>query len=251
MFEKMSKWIRSICDRVQAGGKALSERIRDLSDRAKAGGRVLLDRIRSLFHRVWAGCRTLPGRIRSRSDREQTGGETPPGGVRSFMARVFPRGKMMAWPVMRILVAVLICAIILLNLFTHVLQVVHYNGDSMEPTLRSGQVLVLRRTRNVSEGDIISFYYNNQVLVRRVMAVSGRQITVEQDGRVRRDGEILTEPYVTEFTRGQCNISFPFRVSNGYVFVMGDNRKISMDSRLEEIGPVSTGRIIGKLWLAL
>ena len=233
MFEKMSKWIRS------------------LSDRAKAGSGAFLSWGHSRFQRVKAGGRMLLGRIRSRFDRGQTGDETPSGGVRSFLARVFPKEKKMVWPAMRILFGLLICAIILLNLFTHVLQVVHYNGNSMEPTLRSGQILVLRKTRNVSEGDIIAFYFNNQVLVRRVMAVSGSQITVEQDGHVRRDGEILSEPYVTEFTRGQCNISFPFSVSNGYVFVMGDNRGISMDSRLEEIGPVSTGPIIGKLWLAL
>ena len=145
----------------------------------------------------------------------------------------------------------LIAAILLLNLFTHVLQIVHYNGDSMEPTLHSGQILILQCTQDVAEGDVIAFYFNNQVLVRRVIAVSGSRITIEENGTVLRNGQALEEPYLAESSIGQCNISFPFHVPNGYVFVMGDNRAIAMDSRLEEIGPIYVGRIIGKVWLAI
>ena len=171
--------------------------------------------------------------------------------IHSLAARIVPGGKVIAGSAMRMVFALLICVIILLNLFTHVLQVVHYNGDSMEPALCSGQLMVIRKTQKVSAGDIVAFYFNNQVLVRRVVAVSGDQITIDEDGRVWRNGEKLSEPYVEEYSMGQCNLTFPFRVSEGCVFVMGDNRTISMDSRLAEIGPISKGRIIGKLWLAL
>ena len=150
----------------------------------------------------------------------------------------------------RMVAGLLVTAILLLNLFNYVLQVVHYNGEAMEPGLRSGQTLVLRKTRDVAEGDIIAFYYNNQVLVRRVIALGGSRITIENDGTVLVDDRKLEEPYVAQPSMGQCNIDFPFSVQQGCVFVMGDNRSVSMDSRLEQLGSIRVSRIIGKVILA-
>lgn len=145
----------------------------------------------------------------------------------------------------------LIAAVILLNLFTHVLQVVRYNGRGMEPNLHSGQMLVIRRTQETVAGDMIAFYYNNQILVRRVICTGGQQISIDQDGLVSVDSQYLQEDYLKEFSLGQCNISFPYMVRKDYVFVMGDNRAVAMDSRLEEIGPISVDRIIGKVIFAI
>ena len=150
----------------------------------------------------------------------------------------------------RVIAGLLLAAIMLLNLFTYTLQVVHYNGDAMEPGLQSGQTLLLRKTQNVTEGDVIAFYYNNQVLVRRVIALGGSRITIEDNGAVLVDERELDEPYVRQLSLGQCNIDFPYYVQPGYVFVMGDDRVISMDSRLEELGQVRVNRIIGKVILA-
>ena len=143
----------------------------------------------------------------------------------------------------------LLAAIILLNLFTHVLQVVRYHGEGMEPGLEGGQILVLRKTRDVSPGEVIAFYYNNQILVRRVICSGGDQISVESDGRVFVNAAQLDEPYLTRPSIGQCNLSFPYHVPAGHVFVMGDNRAIAMDSRLAEIGPIPADRIIGTILL--
>ncbi len=74
-------------------------------------------------------------------------------------------------------------AIILLNLFTHVFQIVRYSGNGMEPNLSSGQILLLKKTQDVKEGDIIAFFYNNQVLVRRVICRSGKQISKEKEDK--------------------------------------------------------------------
>lgn len=148
-------------------------------------------------------------------------------------------------------VGLAVAAIILLNLFTHVLQIVQYNGSGMEPALRSRQILVLLKTDEVQQGDVIAFYYNNQVLVRRVICQDSAQIVIENDGTVLINNEALEEPYVTQPSRGQCNLMFPYHLQNGYVFVMGDNRPVAMDSRLEEIGPVLKERIIGKVILAI
>lgn len=153
--------------------------------------------------------------------------------------------------VVRAAIGLVIAAIILLNLFTHVLQIVRYNGAGMEPALKNGQVLFLRKTQKVEAGDIIAFYYNNQVLVRRVIAVGGEQIRIENSGAVYVNDQELQEPYLTEKSIGQCSISFPCYIQNNCVFVMGDNRAVAMDSRLEEIGPVPLSRVIGTVILAI
>lgn len=160
--------------------------------------------------------------------------------------------KRRAWltALIRATIALLAVAVILLNLFTHVLQVVRYNGESMTPTLSGGQTLILRKTKNVSPGDVIAFYYNNQVLVRRVICEGGDQLSIANDGTVSVNGSALEERYVEEPSVGQCNLTFPYLVSAGCVFVMGDNRVIAMDSRLAEIGPIPEQRIIGKVLFA-
>lgn len=144
-------------------------------------------------------------------------------------------------------IGLIVAAIIFLNLFTHVFQIVRYNGVGMEPELRSGQTLILRKTQDIEPGDVIAFYYNNQVLVRRAISQDMTQIDIQSDGKVLVNGSVLDEPYVTNPSLGQCNITFPYYLQNGYVFVMGDNRPVAMDSRLLEIGPVLKDRIIGKV----
>lgn len=147
----------------------------------------------------------------------------------------------------RWLAAIALLAVLLVNLFTHVVQIVNYNGTGMEPNLQGGQTLVILKTQKVQEGDIIAFYYNNQVLVRRVICEGGKQLEIGQDGVVSINGNELEEPYLKETSLGQCNLTFPYNVRTGTVFVMGDNRTTSMDSRLEEIGTVPQDRIIGKI----
>lgn len=149
------------------------------------------------------------------------------------------------------LLGIVIAAIILLNVFTHVLQIVHYSGNSMEPNIHNRQTLLLLKTQNVEQGDVIAFYFNNQILVRRVICTGGSQISIGSDGTVSINAEPLQEPYLAEPSIGQCNITFPYRVQEDYYFVMGDNRAISMDSRLSEIGPIPVDRVIGKVLFAI
>ena len=137
--------------------------------------------------------------------------------------------------------------VLLLNLFTHIFQIVRYNGTGMEPGLKGGQTLVIQKTKKVAPGDVIAFYYNNQILVRRVICAGGDQIEMDEQGRVSINGNRLDEPYLKNTTLGQCNITFPYYVSNETVFVMGDNREEAMDSRLEAIGTIPQDRIIGKV----
>lgn len=141
----------------------------------------------------------------------------------------------------------LLLVILLLNLFTYGVHVVRYYGAGMEPALSGGRTLLVLNTRRVSPGDVIAFYYNNKLLVRRVICTGGDQIELDASGGVTVNGEALDEPYVTEPSLGQCDLEFPYTVPSGSVFVMGDNRPASMDSRLSEIGAVPADRIYGKV----
>jgi len=103
----------------------------------------------------------------------------------------------------KLVLILIIVAIALLNVFTHFIQVVNYRGSGMEPNLHNGQVLVLRKTQKVKEGDIIAFYYNNQVLVRRVVSTGGKQLSIADDGTVSINGIVQEEPYLPGKSLGQ------------------------------------------------
>lgn len=147
----------------------------------------------------------------------------------------------------KIVIIVLLTASVLINLFTFVTPVVEYCGSSMSPTLEDGQILVVSKVSDIEVGDIVAFYYNNKVLVRRVIATGSQQVSVDVFGTVTVNGEELDEDYIDNKTLGQCNLDFPYTVPVNTLFVLGDNRAVAMDSRLEEIGTVSEDRLIGKV----
>lgn len=148
---------------------------------------------------------------------------------------------------LKFLGGMLLIVVVLLNLLTHAFSIVRYFGNGMEPALHNGQILIIDKIGSVSEGDVIAFYYNNKVLVRRVIAEEGKQIIISDNGEVSVNSQPLEEPYVQNKSLGQCNLDFPYSVPVGSVFVMGDNRDVVMDSRLREIGAVLVDQIIGRV----
>ena len=134
---------------------------------------------------------------------------------------------------------------------TLVLPVFRTYGDAMQPTLKEGQLVVTLRTTKVKSGDLICFYYNNKVLIKRVIAVGGDTVNIDWHGNVSVNDVKLDEPYITEEAFGECNVSLPFKVPLSKVFVMGDNRSASVDSRHTEVGCISQEQIIGKLILRI
>lgn len=150
-----------------------------------------------------------------------------------------------------IVLAVIVTISLLLNLFTFIMPVVKYYGNSMSPTLNDGQILIVNKMAKVESGDIIAFYYNNKVIVRRVVATGNNQVSIDVFGTVSINGTDLDEPYIENKTLGQCNIDFPYSVPANSYFVLGDNRDIAMDSRLAEIGIVTQDRLIGKVVFSL
>ena len=148
---------------------------------------------------------------------------------------------------LRVVLIIVVLVSLLLNLFTFITPVVKYYGEGMSDTLSDGQILIVSKLSRIESGDIIAFYYNNKVLVRRVIATGSQQVEIDAFGSVSVNGNELDESYVSNKTLGQCNIDFPYSVPAGSYFVLGDNRALAMDSRLSEIGTVAKDRIIGKV----
>lgn len=138
-------------------------------------------------------------------------------------------------------------AIVLLSAL--VLPVFRVNGTDMSPTLATGELVVTLRKAQVQPGDVIAFYYNDKIQIKRVIAVGGDVVSVDAYGEVTVNDQPLDEPYLTDKAYGECNITYPYRVSDGKIFVMGDHRSISIDSRHTEVGCVAQEQIIGKVIL--
>ena len=146
------------------------------------------------------------------------------------------------------LITVAAVAVLVATLFLPVLQIY---GTSMTPTLYDGDVGVSVKTGRLERGDVVAFYYNNKILVKRVIAGPGQWVDIDEDGSVYVDGELLDEPYVEEKALGTCNIELPYQVPDGRWFVMGDHRSVSVDSRDQSVGCVSEEQIVGRLTFRL
>jgi signal peptidase I len=121
----------------------------------------------------------------------------------------------------------------------------------MTPTLEDGNVVILTKGSSYETGDVIAFYYNNKILIKRVIASAGDWVDIASDGTVSVNGEVLDEPYVSERSLGECDLEFPYQVPDERVFVLGDHRSVSVDSRSSQIGCVSEEQVVGKLALCI
>lgn len=143
-----------------------------------------------------------------------------------------------------ILIVVVAISVLLATLFFPVLQIY---GKSMMPTLVSNDIVLCVKKTNYKQGDIIAFYYNNRILVKRVIATERDWVKLDDDGNVYVNDKILSEDYVKEKSKGNTDIEFPYQVSEDSYFVMGDKRSNSVDSRNSQIGSVDNDDIIGKI----
>lgn len=135
-------------------------------------------------------------------------------------------------------------AVLIAVLFLPILRIY---GNSMKGTLDSGDIVVSVKSSDFETSDVVAFYYNNNILVKRVIAESGDWVDMDEAGNVYVNNKKLNEPYLKEKSYGQVDIEFPYQVPENRIFVMGDNREASIDSRSTSIGTVSDEQIVGKL----
>ena len=144
------------------------------------------------------------------------------------------------------LLVVAAAAVLLATLLLPVLQV---SGDSMNPTLEDKDILVLVKGENMETGDLCAFYWQNKLLIKRIIGAPGDVITLDENGVVTVNGKTLDEPYVDELALGECDIRFPYQVPENRYFVLGDHRAVSIDSRSSVIGCVEKSQILGRVFL--
>lgn len=142
------------------------------------------------------------------------------------------------------LITVAAIAILVATLWLPVLQIY---GSSMTPTLQDGDIVVSVKTSELAQGDVIAFYYNNKILVKRVIAGSGDWVDIDENGTVYINQVPLEEPYLTEKAYGDTDIELPYQVPDGRIFVMGDHRSTSVDSRNTAVGCVAQEQIVGRI----
>ena len=143
-----------------------------------------------------------------------------------------------------VVVFVAAIAVLISSFFVTVLKV---TGDSMTPTLETGQIVIAQNSKEFEVGDLLAFYYNNKVLVKRVIGSPGDWVNIDENGIVSVNGVELEEPYASDFSLEPTDISFPYQVPENRWFVLGDHRSVSIDSRSSVVGCVTKEQLIGKV----
>lgn len=142
------------------------------------------------------------------------------------------------------LVTVSAAAVLIAALLLPVLRIY---GTSMDPTLSEGDIVISVKSSSFETGEVVAFYYNNKILVKRVIAHPGDWVDINDKGIVFVNDQKLSEPYVSEFSLGDCDIELPYQVPESRLFVMGDHRDVSVDSRNTSVGCVAEEQIVGKI----
>ena len=147
---------------------------------------------------------------------------------------------------MNIAGVLIVAAAIAALIATQVFVLIRVNGSSMSPTFEAEEIIILRRTQEVKAGDTIGFYYGGSIFLKRVIGTAGDKIDIDQKGNVYVNDELLEEPYLKNKNLGKCELEFPYQVPEGMYFVLGDNRAVSLDSRIKSIGCVQSDQIVGR-----
>ncbi|MBP3278450.1 MAG: signal peptidase I [Butyrivibrio sp.] len=144
-----------------------------------------------------------------------------------------------------VVVVVAALAVLVSSFFVTVLKV---TGDSMTPTMNTGEIVIAQNSTSFEPGDLLAFYYNNKVLVKRVIGSPGDWINIDDEGNVSVNGVALEETSLTEKSLDPTDIEFPYQVPENRYFVLGDHRAASIDSRSSVVGCVTKEQLIGKIF---
>ena len=153
---------------------------------------------------------------------------------------------------LRVLIYLLVIATAAsLILCAFVFPITDVTGRSMENALHDGDKALTVSKKEYKTGDVIAFNYGDKVLFKRVIAIGGQTVDIDESGNIYIDGTSLKEPYISVKSIGSCDIPLPYKVPEGKVFVLGDKRMASIDSRHKVMGCIDTEDIIGKLFFVI
>lgn len=141
-----------------------------------------------------------------------------------------------------LLIVVAISAIVA----TLVFPVLKIYGTSMSPIVNNGDIVVAVKKNKFNSSDVVAFYYNNRMLVKRVIATPQDWVNIDEDGNIYVNNVLLDESYTYGKTV-QGDIEYPFQVPSDSYFVLSDQREIMVDSRNKEIGCIKQEDIVGKV----
>lgn len=141
-----------------------------------------------------------------------------------------------------LLIVVAISAIVA----TLVFPVLKIYGTSMSPVVNNGDVVVAVKKNKFNSSDVVAFYYNNRILVKRIIATPQDWVNIDEDGKIYVNNVLLDESYTYGKTV-QGDIEYPFQVPSDSYFVLSDQREIMVDSRNKEIGCIKQEDIVGKV----
>ena len=166
--------------------------------------------------------------------------------VESEMNRIRYRKKFLSTLLNTVAVLIVVAAAAVL-ISTILMPVIQVSGDSMSPTLIDGDILIAFNTDNVKYGDLCCVSWQNKMLLKRVIGLPGDTVSIDDSGTVFVNDKLLDEPYVSDKCLGSCDITFPYVVPEQQIFILGDNRSRSADSRNADIGCISRDQIVGKV----
>lgn len=143
--------------------------------------------------------------------------------------------------------ALLIVIAISVIIATYLFPVLQIYGNSMKPTLNNGEIAISIKSDNLENGDVIAFYYNNKILIKRIIALPNQWVNIDEYGNVYVNNKLINESYIKNKSLGNSNIEYPYQVKENTYFVLGDERELSIDSRNTTLGTISKDQILGKV----